>query len=288
MHVAIKSQKLVRKKAEEHRLLKAFMDSVGAVPMLSVDDERTIACRYQRHHRQRDAHALVTANLRFVVKMALAHSGYGVQVSDLVQEGSIGLMHAVSKFDPGRGYRLITYASFWIRARIQACILRDWSIVQTPRRHMRLFSAKARMPNDAQLRFDAVACDDALDDMGMMRHDVSIDTHCRLDDARGDVLAHEHSLVDRFATPTTGADDTLDALRRDASIRRALNNFRRGLDARDRMILERRLLSDEPIGLVELGVAMGVTRQRAHQLEQKLRTRLRVKLAHVGHVSFTA
>ena len=116
--------------SQESSALERYMSEVKRIPMLSREEEDTLARRFRDHGDVDAAHKLVTANLRFVVKVAYQFKAYGMKMLDLVQEGNLGLMRAVQKFNPDRGYRLISYAVWWIKAYIQNYILRNWSLVK--------------------------------------------------------------------------------------------------------------------------------------------------------------
>ena len=121
---------LATKSAANLAGLEAYMSEVRRIPLLTRDEEQALAEQWAKEADIDAAHKLVTGNLRFVVKVAMEYRSYGMRVLDLIQEGNVGLMHAVRKFDPERGYRLITYAVWWIRAYIQTYLLRGYSLVK--------------------------------------------------------------------------------------------------------------------------------------------------------------
>src|SRR5512137_2480196 len=110
--------------------ISAYLEEIRRHPVLPVQEEQRLARLYRETGDARAAHALVTANLRFVVKVAASYRGYGLRLADLIQEGNLGLLRAVTKFDPDQGIRLVTYASWWIRAYIQGFVLQSWSLVK--------------------------------------------------------------------------------------------------------------------------------------------------------------
>src|SRR5689334_24366663 len=126
--------------------LELYLSEINQFPLLTVEEEQNLARLYRRKGDSRAAHRLVTANLRFVVKVAYEYRSYGFKMADLIQEGNIGLMKAVQKFDPDKGIRLISYAVWWIRAYIQNHILKNWSLVKlgTTQAQRRLFFSLAR------------------------------------------------------------------------------------------------------------------------------------------------
>ena len=110
--------------------LTRYLQAIRRFPLLSPDDERVLARRWLKHEDRAAAHRLVTSHLRLVAKIAIGYRGYGLPLADLISEGNVGLMHAIERFDPERGFRLATYAMWWIRAAIQEFILRSWSLVK--------------------------------------------------------------------------------------------------------------------------------------------------------------
>src|SRR5918911_1327449 len=126
--------------------LELYLSEINQFPLLTVEEEQNLARLYRRKGDTRAAHRLVTANLRFVVKVAYEYRSYGFKMADLIQEGNIGLMKAVQKFDPDKGIRLISYAVWWIRAYIQNYILKSWSLVKlgTTQAQRKLFFSLAR------------------------------------------------------------------------------------------------------------------------------------------------
>ncbi len=160
--------------------LTTYLDDVRRHAALSVEEEQVLARAYRDHGDTRAAHALVTASLRFVVRVASGYRGYRLRLPDLIQEGNLGLLKAVTKFDPDQGIRLITYASWWIRAHIQAHILQSWSVVKmgTTQAQRRLFFSLARTRrelarsgpdedlDDRGAPVDRMAATDDLQDLG--------------------------------------------------------------------------------------------------------------------------
>src|SRR3990172_11096521 len=133
--------------------LQLYLNEIERIPLLTPDEEFQLAVRYREKEDEEAAQKLVTSNLRFVVKIAMEYRNFGVKLADLIQEGNIGLMHAVKKFDPYKGYRLISYAVWWIRAYIQNYIIKSWSIVKigTTQAQRKLFFKMSQTKKDIQL-----------------------------------------------------------------------------------------------------------------------------------------
>lgn len=229
--------------------LAAYLVEVNRFPLLSRQEEFDLASRYRRSGDVEAAHALVTSNLRFVVKIAYEYASYGVRLADLVQEGNIGLMTAVKKFDPEKGFRLISYAVWWIRATIQNYILKTWSLVKigTTRLQRKLFSKtdKAKKAFLRDFSLDTPISDD------------SQTTHLDLLPASD----NQEELVGRAEQNKTLK----------VQVAKALSQ----LNDRERVIVEKRLMTDEPMTLQELGNLYGISRERARQLEERTKAKLK-------------
>ncbi|MEZ4704481.1 MAG: RNA polymerase factor sigma-32 [Bdellovibrionota bacterium] len=263
-----------------------YLSEIGKIPLLSSEEERRLA-KLWFEDRDRDAgQKLVMSNLRFVVKIAKEYSKYGFKMSDLIQEGNLGLMHAVDKYDPSKGYRLITYAVWWIRAYMQSFILRSWSIVRsgTTRAQRRIFGGlqKARNRIEALGAGEPVSNKDLAQELDvtpeqleqtlslMNRRDMSMEQPVGKDQAMlfGETLADSHESQEEKV------------IREDLSgkVREALDEIYDDLKPRERYLLEYRLLSDQPMTLEAVGQEFGVSRERVRQLEERLKEKLKQAL----------
>lgn len=276
--------------------LSTYLTEINRFPLLSPEEEFRLAVKYREEGDVEAAHTLVTSNLRFVVKVAHEYVSYGVRMADLVQEGNIGLMTAVKKFDPHKGYRLITYAVWWIRAMIQSFILKSWSLVKigTTQAQRKLFY-KLSQTKRALARWTS----------GSNDHDV-------LDDASRDIVAKTLQVrgqdVEEMDARLRGRDASLDApLREDGQvtaldllassdnqeeavsqaeertkIRGEVRHVLRTLNEKERFIVERRLMTDEPLTLQEIGDRYHISRERARQLEVRAKKKIRDALTESG------
>ncbi|NJC87956.1 MAG: RNA polymerase sigma factor RpoH [Desulfuromonas sp.] len=262
-----------------------YMAQVNRFDLLTAEEEFELARRFQRDGDLEAAHRLVCANLRFVVKVALEYRGYGLRLLDLIQEGNIGLMQAVRKFDPERGLRLITYAVWWIRAYIQNYIMKSWSLVKigTTQAQKKLFYKLAQTRRTLRnLTGDDAAADiaDELDvdestveemSLRMGQRDLSLDVEL----AEGD----DYTLLDILPDRRPSQESTLIA----KEDRRLLGDRTRvalaALPSRERQIIEQRILNDVPRTLQEIADEFGVSRERVRQLEQNALRRLKIVLA---------
>ena len=258
--------------------LNRYLSEIRKFPLLQPEQEYMLAKRYAEHQDPDAAKQLVTSHLRLVAKIAMGYRGYGLPVSELISEGNIGLMQGVKKFDAERGFRLATYAMWWIRASIQEYILRSWSLVKmgTTAAQKKLFFNLRRMKNqidafeDGDMRPDDVT--KIATDLGVTENDVvsmnrrmamggdtSLNVPMREDGESQwqDILRSEEPLQD-----TLVAEDQEITQRRElmASALTSLNE-------RERHILTERRLTDDPQTLEELSQVYGVSRERVRQIE---------------------
>ncbi|MFL5273375.1 MAG: RNA polymerase factor sigma-32 [Anaeromyxobacteraceae bacterium] len=268
--------------------LERYLAEISKLPLLTLDEEQRLARVYREKGDSHAAHRLVTANLRFVVKVSYEYRSYGFKIADLVQEGNIGLMKAVQKFDPDKGIRLISYAVWWIRAYIQNYILKSWSLVKlgTTQAQRKLFFnlAKEREkliargidPTPRLLAKNLQVEEHEVEEMAarMGSDDLSLD-----EPLRGDDEGARQTRLDRFAGATASADDALGAEQLRRLFREKLEAFAATItDEKERYIFEHRLLPPdgvEPLTLQEVGTHFKLTRERARQIEAKLTARLR-------------
>jgi RNA polymerase sigma-32 factor len=261
--------------------LDAYIQSVSRIPLLSAEEETRLARRLRDHHDLEAAQTLVLSNLRFVVHIARGYLGYGLALADLIQEGNIGLMKAVKRFDPEVGVRLISFAVHWIKAEIHEFILRNWRIVKiaTTKAQRKLFfnlrSAKQRLGWMNRKEVEAIARDLKVKPEEVLQMEsrlggADVSFSATADEAE-DSLVPEDYLAD--------AHDHFEELEnaqwqevREARMRQALAQ----LDARSRDILERRWLAPgRKAGLQELGEEYGVSAERIRQIEAAAMKKLR-------------
>jgi RNA polymerase sigma-32 factor len=264
-----------------------YLAQISRFALLSREEEYELAMRYRRRGDLEAAHRLICANLRFVVKIANEYRAYGMKGLDLVQEGNIGLMMAVKKFDPERGIRLITYAVWWIRAYIQSFIIRSWSLVKigTTQAQKRLFY-KLSQAREAIRRL--TSGEDDLEEVARRLHvrdeeveEMTLRMGAR--DASIDLELNEgddYSLMDSLADDRDNQEDQL--LQREeqtllsARVQQALGR----LNERERRIVRDRILSDQPRTLQELADEYGISRERIRQLEKNALEKLKGTLAN--------
>ncbi len=263
------------------RGLSRYINEIKAFPILTADEEFMLAERYLKRDDKEAAHRLVTSHLRLVAKIAMQFRGYGLPVSDLISEGNIGLMKAVKKFEPERGFRLSTYAMWWIRASVTEYILKSWSMVKmgTMAAQKKLFfslrKAKRRLeiidssninPEQAKIlaqQFNLPERDIVHMNGRMTIRDQSLNAPISL--GEGDSIEFQDTLVDGSPSP-----ESIVAQREETDIRNALLKEALGqLSERERYIFTERRLKDDPVTLEEIGKGYGISRERVRQLENR-------------------
>ncbi len=265
--------------------LEAYVQAVHTVPLLTEDEERSLAERYRDHEDLDAARRLVLSHLRFVVRVARGYSGYGLHQADLIQEGNVGLMKAVKRFDPSLGVRLVSFAVHWVRAEIHEYILRNWRIVKvaTTKAQRKLFfnlrSAKKRLGWMNRQEVDAVAADLGVPARTVLEMEQRLHARDASFDLPADASDDEPAapsgwLQDRRFDPAERAEAEEWEAHSSRSLHRALET----LDDRSRSILARRWLAEEKATLQELADEYGVTAERIRQIEKNAMKKLRGRI----------
>jgi RNA polymerase sigma-32 factor len=258
--------------------LSRYLSEIRKFPMLAKDEEFMLAKRWQEHEDPDAAHRLVTSHLRLVAKIAMGYRGYGLPIGEVISEGNVGLMQAVKKFDPDRGFRLATYAMWWIRASIQEYILRSWSLVKmgTTAAQKKLFfnlrKAKSEISalQEGDMHPDQVSS--IATKLGVLDEEV-ISMNRRL--SGGDASLNspmradsESEWQDWLVDDKTPSQETVVADSQEKSLRMGLlEEAMTELTDRERHILTERRLKDEPTTLEDLASQYGVSRERVRQIE---------------------
>jgi len=257
--------------------LTRYLEQIRRFPMLEPQDEYMLAKRWREHGDRDAAHKLVTSHLRLVAKIAMGYRGYGLPISEVISEGNVGLMQAVKRFEPEKGFRLATYAMWWIKAAIQEYILRSWSLVKmgTTANQKKLFfnlrkaKSKISVLEEGDLRPDQVKLiakrlgvseQDVVDMNRRLGGDVSLNAPIRED---GDSGEWQDWLVDDVNDQETRLAESEESDNR----RKALGDALSVLNDRERRIFEARRLADDPITLEDLAAEFGVSRERVRQIE---------------------
>jgi RNA polymerase sigma-32 factor len=254
-----------------------YFAQIRTFPVLEAEQEYMLAKRWREHGDIAAAHQLVTSHLRLVVKIAMGYRGYGLPISDLISEGNVGMMQAVKRFEPDRGFRLVTYAMWWIRAAVQEYILHSWSLVKmgTTAAQKKLFFNLRKLKGQLQAIDEGDLSPENVEkiatDLNVSEEDV-INMNRRL-------AAPDHSLnaprtidgdgewQDWLVDETDSQEIALAKQQELSKRRKLLSHAMKSLNARERHILTERRLKDEPTTLEALSKEYGVTRERVRQIE---------------------
>lgn len=261
--------------------LSRYLNEIKRFPILSADEEFMLAKSYREHDEAEAAHKLVTSHLRLVAKIALQFRGYGLPVADLISEGNIGLMKAVKKFDPDRGFRLSTYALWWIKASVTEYILRSWSLVKmgTMAAQKKLFfslrKAKRQLNIFHDCDMDAEKITRLAKQFNMSTSDIEYmdqrisNRDFSLNSPVSNIEEDGIEFIDKLEDDTISAE-ALVARKQEMEIKhKFLEEAMKGLSEREFHILRERRLKDDPITLERLGEQYGISRERVRQLENR-------------------
>ncbi|MCU0654107.1 MAG: RNA polymerase factor sigma-32 [Polyangiaceae bacterium] len=263
--------------------LQAYLREVQRHPLLTPDEEQTLAQRYTATQDVDAAARLVTANLRLVVKIAYEYRRAYKNIMDLIQEGNIGLMQAVKKYDPNRGVKLSSYSAWWIRAYILRYIINNWRLVKlgTTQAQRKLFFNL----NKEKAKLSAMGIDPTPEqiakNLGVEEQEAAemerrlSSGEMSLDAPVGDNEGRPVSRIELMASGLMGPDSTVATEELNDIVRTKLAEFRVGLKGKDLDIFDKRLIADEPLTLQELGDQFGISRERVRQIEARLTMNLR-------------
>ncbi len=266
-----------------------YVSEISRFPILTPDEEFKLAVNFVKDNDMKAAEKLVTSNLRFVVKIAHEYKNYRVKFIDLIQEGNIGLMHAVKKFDPYKGYRLISYAVWWIRAYMQNFVIKSWSLVKigTTQAQRKLFfklkQTKKKLEDISQKspEFEEIA--EMLNVTGKEAEEMDLRLSNRdvsLDATIGD--EGEATYLDSLVYEGTSQEDALIKKDEMALVKRNIAGALQILNDRENYIVRNRIMSDEPETLQEIGERFNITRERARQIEKEALKKLRLAIPQLA------
>jgi RNA polymerase sigma-32 factor len=262
--------------------LEVYLVQINQFPLLTPEEEFQLAEKVHRYNDINAAQKLVTSNLRFVVKVVFEYKSYGVKLLDLIQEGNIGLMMAVKKFDPYKGYRFISYAIWWIRAYIQNFIIKTWSLVKigTTQAQKKLFykigkvrkALESNQENEKRYELLAHDLDVAKEDIiemeqRMSSRDLSLDTP--FDET------HELTPLELLQEESTNQEETL-AQEEERTIReRQVQIAMKRLNEKEVYVIKNRIMADDPLTLQEIGSHLKLSRERVRQIESEALKKLK-------------
>ncbi len=269
--------------------LDLYITEINRFPILTAEEEFRLAVRLVKYNDMEAAEKLVVSNLRFVVKIAHEYRNYGIKLADLVQEGNIGLMHAVKKFDPYKGYRLISYAVWWIRAYIQNYIIKSWSLVKigTTQAQRKLFfklsQAKKHLerlsadrPEFAEIAATLGVRPEEIEEMDrrMSSRDLSLDARVADD---GETTHMEYLMYD-------GEDQEAELIRKEEMglVQHNIAGALAKLSEKESFIIRNRVMADNPLTLQAIGERYHITRERARQIEKQALKKLALAIPYLG------
>lgn len=257
--------------------LSRYLDEIRRFPMLAPQEEYMLAKRYKEHEDPEAAEKLVTSHLRLVAKIAMGYRGYGLPIAEVVSEGNVGLMQAVKRFEPDKGFRLATYAMWWIKAAIQEYILRSWSLVKmgTTANQKRLFFNLRRLKGRIQALEEGDLKPDQVQEiatkLGVSEEEVVSMNRRLAGDASLNAPIRAESESGEWQDWLVDESDSQEAILADQEEldqrRQMLSDAMDVLNERERRIFEARRLAEDPITLEELSSEFGVSRERVRQIE---------------------
>jgi len=266
--------------------LESYLIQINQFPLLRQEEEFELAVTYRKYNDISAAHKLITSNLRFVVKVALEYKSYGVKLADLIQEGNIGLMMAVKKFNPYKGYRFISYAIWWIRAYIQNFIIKTWSLVKigTTQAQKKLFykigkvrkALESDQENEKKYELLAnnlnVSKEDIIEmEQRMSSRDLSLDAPLDED--------HELTHLDLLQGDSLNQEEAL-AQQQEKKIReRDIQSALKRLNEKEVYVIKNRIMADSPLTLREIGNHLKLSRERVRQIEGEALKKLKKEIS---------
>ena len=266
--------------------LQSYLIQINQFPLLTQEEEFQLAVTYRKYNDLKSAQKLITSNLRFVVKVAFEYKSYGVKLLDLVQEGNIGLMMAVKKFDPYKGYRFISYAVWWIRAYIQNFIIKSWSLVKigTTQAQKKLFYKIGKVrkalesEGDSEKKYELLAknLDVAKSDIiemeqRMSSRDFSLDAPFDED--------HQLTHLDLLQENSLNQEEALVREEEKEIREREVVNAMKRLNEKEVYVIKNRIMADSPLTLQEIGNHLKLSRERVRQIESEALKKLKKEIS---------
>lgn len=267
--------------------LTLYLTEINKFPMLEPEQEYMLAKRFQEHNDVDAAHQLTTSHLRLAAKVAISFRHYGLALQDLISEANIGLMQAIKKFDPDKGFRLATYAIWWIKAAVSEFILKSWSLVKigTVATQKRLFYNLHKIKSRLGLYGDTALNEETAEQiskvLGVSKKDVmEMEQRLSGDSSLNATLSSDSTTnhQDMLADASDTVEETL-AHSQDLSLKKTLlTEALSALPERERFILRNRFLTDDPMTLEDLGAHFGISRERVRQIETKAFEKISIQI----------
>jgi len=272
--------------------LSFYLQEIKRFPILTAEEEYMLAKRYKEHGDTKAAHKLVTSHLRLVAKIAMGYRGYGLPVTDLISEGNVGIMQAVKKFDPEKGFRLATYAMWWIRAQIQEYVLHSWSLVKigTTAAQKKLFFNLKKLKNQLEYIDDGNLSPENVREIAN-RLDVK---EAEVKDMEGRLFSGDQSLnvqigreadtewQDMIVDDGEAQDKVVEKKDEYLHRKKLFNEALKILNPREKKIIELRRLRNKPKKLEELSQHFKISRERVRQIEEKAMEKLQKEISNIA------
>jgi len=285
-----KKKQLKRSLPAHTTSLEKYLADISNYPVLSRQEEYELAMKYKNDGDLESARKLITSNLKFVIRIANSYKNYGLNPMDLIQEGNIGLMQAVKGFDPTKGYRLISYAVWWIRAYIQNYIIKSWSLVKigTKQAQRKLFyklrSTKRKMDIDDNLSPEDYK--NLADELGVSDKDViEMDQRMGTKDLSLDAeltTERNNTHLDFLADDISNQEELISKSEEEENFKTGLEIALDSLKERERYIIKNRILSEHPSTLEDLGSELNISRERVRQIESSALKKIKTVLEKKG------
>ena len=267
--------------------LDLYITEINRFPLLTADEEFKLAVHLKKYGDVEAAEKLIVSNLRFVVKIAHEYRSYGFKLADLIQEGNVGLIHAVKKFDPYKGYRLISYAVWWIRAYIQNYLIKSWSIVKigTTQAQRKLFFKLNQTKKELETlskknpEFSEIATSLGVKDSEVAEMDLRMGTR---DVSLNEIINDESNSSHIDFLAYKGDDQELALIKNEEKslVRRDIAGALVNLNERESYIILNRVMADDPQTLQEIGTKYNISRERARQIEKQALKKMQLALPY--------
>lgn len=267
--------------------LDLYIAEINRFPLLSAEEEFRLAVQLKKYGNVDAAEKLIVSNLRFVVKIAHEYRSYGFKLADLIQEGNVGLIHAVKKFDPYKGYRLISYAVWWIRAYIQNYLIKSWSIVKigTTQAQRKLFFKLNQTRKELETlskknpEFDEIASSLGVKDSEVAEMEIRLGSR---DVSLNEFIKEEgdNSHIDFLTYEGEDQESSLIKNEEKSLIRRDIAGALAKLNERESYIILNRVMADDPQTLQEIGIKYNISRERARQIEKQALKKIQLALPY--------
>lgn len=264
--------------------MERYLAEMSNYPVLSREEEYKLAMQYKKTGDLEAARKLITSNLKFVIRISNEYKNYGLNVMDLIQEGNIGLMNAVKRFDPTKGYRLISYAVWWIRAYVQNYVIRSWKLVKlgTTQAQRKLFYKLRSTKREMDITGESISAEDyknLADELGVSEEEVmEMDQRMGGRDLSLDTQiaeSGEATHLDYLESDELTQEEIITKVEEEEEVKKKLDVALESLKERERFIITNRILKDNPSTLEELGKELNLSRERVRQIESEALKKIR-------------